>query len=332
MSTADLFEDGFPHGTHAGYLAGCKSGGACPAKVETGVSCAQANIRYAGDRHYARLVDRGATIDEQIAYLASDSSTPADSREHANIIPTFTVDNSHEPIDTDVDAEVDDQAETPAPTPKIIEDKHGTARGYWAGCRLKERCPGIKTVGKSCNQAVNDHIRDRKTKKPDGATPETATPAAIPDAPATESTAEAPAATPPFEPAAPPVESDPEETTETGDLEETRDVALLVELTTQKRLASDLRIEVTRASNARDVALEQLQDTQRLLDLEKAIASNYADALTTVNEAAQTAITEIGQAGSDAIDTLTTELNRTRIALVVTAALAAVAVLWGRKR
>lgn len=64
MSSADLFEDGFPHGTARGYELGCR-GSACPAKVEFGQSCREANIRVASDWGYRKRVQAGAPVEEQ---------------------------------------------------------------------------------------------------------------------------------------------------------------------------------------------------------------------------------------------------------------------------
>lgn len=64
MSGADLFVDGFPHGTTRGYELGCR-GSACPAKVEFGQSCREANIRVASDWGYRKLVQWGASVEEQ---------------------------------------------------------------------------------------------------------------------------------------------------------------------------------------------------------------------------------------------------------------------------
>ena len=59
MSAADLFVDGFPHGTPAGYLDGCKSNG-CPARQDFGMSCRMAWQAERSDRRYRRLADEGA--------------------------------------------------------------------------------------------------------------------------------------------------------------------------------------------------------------------------------------------------------------------------------
>lgn len=58
MSGADLFVDGFPHGTPEGYSQGCKSG-ACPGKDEFGMSCRMAWTAERSDRRYRRLADDG---------------------------------------------------------------------------------------------------------------------------------------------------------------------------------------------------------------------------------------------------------------------------------
>lgn len=81
MSTHDLYSDTFPpHGTTAGYAAGCHSGGACPGKLERGQTCVQANQRYAADWSYRKAVDRG----EELAALGEQPATPVKTRAQAN--------------------------------------------------------------------------------------------------------------------------------------------------------------------------------------------------------------------------------------------------------
>lgn len=58
MSAADLYVDGFPHGTPQGFEQGCR-GGACPAKVERGISCRDAKTRAAWDGEFAAACARG---------------------------------------------------------------------------------------------------------------------------------------------------------------------------------------------------------------------------------------------------------------------------------
>ena len=58
MSAADLFVDGFPHGTPQGFTDGCKSG-ACPGKADFGMSCRMAWQAERSDRRYRRLADEG---------------------------------------------------------------------------------------------------------------------------------------------------------------------------------------------------------------------------------------------------------------------------------
>lgn len=63
MSTHDLLEDGFPHGTKEGFERGCK-GGWCPAGADHGLSCRRAQILSAGDYRYQRMFRAGATPGE----------------------------------------------------------------------------------------------------------------------------------------------------------------------------------------------------------------------------------------------------------------------------
>lgn len=61
MSSADLWEDNYPHGTPEGYDGGCK-GGACPAGVRYGLSCKIAKSKSNGDVQYRRLVKAGESV------------------------------------------------------------------------------------------------------------------------------------------------------------------------------------------------------------------------------------------------------------------------------
>lgn len=59
MSTLDLFDDSFPHGTPDGYRRGCKTI-ACPALIP----CRTAHTRYSGDYTFARMIDAGMSLSE----------------------------------------------------------------------------------------------------------------------------------------------------------------------------------------------------------------------------------------------------------------------------
>lgn len=61
MSSADLWEDNYPHGTPQGYDDGCR-GGACPAGVRYGLSCKIAKAKRNGDVQYRRLVKAGESV------------------------------------------------------------------------------------------------------------------------------------------------------------------------------------------------------------------------------------------------------------------------------
>lgn len=54
---------------------------------------------------------------------------------------------------------------TTAPTKTIPDEKHGTPAGYYAGCRLKDACPGIQRAGRSCTAAVTAHQKALKTER-----------------------------------------------------------------------------------------------------------------------------------------------------------------------
>lgn len=75
MSSADLFEDGYPHGTVQGFDDGCR-GGSCPAALEHGLSCKKAKMLAAGDFRYLRLVREGKTPAEIAAALELDGTAP----------------------------------------------------------------------------------------------------------------------------------------------------------------------------------------------------------------------------------------------------------------
>lgn len=75
MSSLDLFEDGYPHGTVQGYQDGCR-GSACPGAVEYGMSCRRANELRAGDYRYNRLVKEGKTP-TQIAAIIDNTGPDA---------------------------------------------------------------------------------------------------------------------------------------------------------------------------------------------------------------------------------------------------------------
>ena len=59
MSTLDLLDDSFPHGTPNGYRRGCRTA-ACPALIP----CRTVHIRYVGDFSFARLFDAGTPLAE----------------------------------------------------------------------------------------------------------------------------------------------------------------------------------------------------------------------------------------------------------------------------
>lgn len=121
MSGADLLEDGFPHGTVDGFLAGCR-GGSCP--VEHGMTCRRAKQLAAGDYRYARLAAQGLTPAEIAAELGEGSHehpAPAPRRPvvQGEDDEDDQVDDLNEPIEGE-DPIMTTIEETAAPTPATI--------------------------------------------------------------------------------------------------------------------------------------------------------------------------------------------------------------------
>ncbi|MGN6693884.1 MAG: Lsr2 family DNA-binding protein [Aquihabitans sp.] len=74
MSSADLWEDGYPHGTVEGYDGGCR-GGACPGALDYGMSCKRAKTLSNSDIRYNRLARAGKTPAEIAQALAEQPTT-----------------------------------------------------------------------------------------------------------------------------------------------------------------------------------------------------------------------------------------------------------------
>lgn len=167
MSSADLFEDGFPHGTKEGYDRGCRGHGSCPGVLDFGRSCNQASMSYAGDYTYKQRVDAGmgpaeiaeleraAGVKPAKAPMATTSVTPA----------TVTVADSETPLGDLAEPVAVEKPKPAARVSGLTPEKHGTMAGYSAGCRLKDQCPGIERTGVSCTQAVSAYQRELKLKK-----------------------------------------------------------------------------------------------------------------------------------------------------------------------
>lgn len=181
MSGADLFEDGFPHGTPAGYERGCK-GGACPSKVATGQSCRDASVRNRSDAQYRALVASGASVEvlaqpegaptpaapkPQPARPAAPRQSPQPAREDRQLTPAL--ERLHT-VPADLPQPVGEREgaaggeERPAGRggaaggrPRAAAE-HGTVAGYQRGCR--DDCPG-DADGLTCRQAKTDYARER---------------------------------------------------------------------------------------------------------------------------------------------------------------------------
>ena len=78
MSTADMLEDTFPHGTMKGYRQGCKTGH-CPAPI----TCSQVRTRYASDYGFRKRVDAGWTVAELAAWDAEQAAAVVEAEKAA---------------------------------------------------------------------------------------------------------------------------------------------------------------------------------------------------------------------------------------------------------
>lgn len=118
MSGADRLEDGFPHGTVAGYAAGCQ-GGYCPAGNEHGLSCKRAKQLTAGDYRFQRLVKQGLSPSELALEMGLTPETHEAPRARKVIDPDGR--EEEDPID-DEEEEVVEETKV-APTPKDVAHK-----------------------------------------------------------------------------------------------------------------------------------------------------------------------------------------------------------------
>jgi hypothetical protein len=161
MSGADLLEDGFPHSTPQGYKAGCQ-GRSCPGTADNGISCADSFARYQGDYGFRKKVDAGMSPKEIVAAERAATTVAAPK-------PKPVAKPTADPLSEEARAEVDAAVAVivdDAPAQKEIPlDKHGTPKGYYLGCRLKDECPGVELVGKSCNQAINEYQKALKENR-----------------------------------------------------------------------------------------------------------------------------------------------------------------------
>lgn len=145
MGALDRLEDGYPHGTPDGYRQGCK-GSHCPEGDAGRLSCVQAYTRYQSDYGYRRRVDEGMSPVELWEF---DARVAEEKRALVVKAPQSAPEPTEEPEDGAA----------------IATERHGTTSGYSAGCRLKERCPGVELVGKSCTQAATEYQREVKRRK-----------------------------------------------------------------------------------------------------------------------------------------------------------------------
>jgi hypothetical protein len=166
MSSADLLEDGFPHGTPAGYRAGCHSGGLCTNRGTARMTCKEANTRYAADRRYRTLIDAG------VAWVVPGDVTPEALA--AAAAPAVPKPKPRPSKRRDAFAGDDElRARLAAP-----DFPHGTVEGFARGCVVTAMCHADAN-GRTCVQArqeqLSDHDRRRRGASPDPAAPKETT-------------------------------------------------------------------------------------------------------------------------------------------------------------
>lgn len=156
MSSVDILEDSFTHGTPAGFDQGCKSGGLCPNKGAPDVmTCKEAKHRYASDRDYRTVIDAGrpwvalASVPKSMLSEVAGSPTPSN----------FETFKKRRPATDISDALRAKLAESDFP--------HGTTAGYQRGCKGPQEhlCTGDDD-GRTCAQAMREYRNDwRATKR-----------------------------------------------------------------------------------------------------------------------------------------------------------------------
>lgn len=114
MSAADLLEDSIPHGTRAGYQAGCKTEGGCPAGKEFGLSCNRANMLAVSDYSYQKLARENlapSVIAERMG-ITPVGAAPKPRKPRARTSADDDAAADPEPLDT-----ADDDLQLPDPDP-----------------------------------------------------------------------------------------------------------------------------------------------------------------------------------------------------------------------
>ncbi len=98
MSSADLLEDGFPHGTPEGYERGCH-GSHCAGIEEFGWSCTYAVQQYRGDFQWRRWIQEGKTPAEiRVLRVGDTHVAPTVRNVDLVTVPTVRMSDSREPI------------------------------------------------------------------------------------------------------------------------------------------------------------------------------------------------------------------------------------------
>lgn len=125
-----------PHGTAAGFGAGCRSRGGCPNHGSPVLTCVEADSARRSDFSIARLPIDEPVRREALVSPRSPRTVPAQPRASRVSKPATASGNRRR------DRRVTDEA------------AHGTTTGYLKGCRRHEDCPRGQD-GASCHQVRN---------------------------------------------------------------------------------------------------------------------------------------------------------------------------------
>lgn len=155
MSGADLLEDGVPHGTTAGYDAGCRSLGGCPGKDgRWAQTCTAAKSRSRMEFGYSKAVAKGREVElleREVEARLKPTAVPAEVAR----------------------AKASQRKQQGVPAQPVVEAaevaanaafRHGTTWGYARGCKDSATCPR-GADGRSCTEAQNEYQREYRARK-----------------------------------------------------------------------------------------------------------------------------------------------------------------------
>jgi hypothetical protein len=154
----------FPHGTPAGFDAGCRSA-ACSGAYLSGITCRDAKRRYVGDWTFRRRVDAGMTPRDIVQLEAAEAEAETLARVAARAAALAAA---------KAEAKAAKAAGRTPRIPKVKTSKprrtigayapdgkiHGSLTGYRNGCTNPEMCPGPSLGVPTCTEAARKRRRE----------------------------------------------------------------------------------------------------------------------------------------------------------------------------